>query len=218
MLETAYLEETSTILDKLRDIDGYRTVLESLIDESEQNEVEQLRKKYPEDDNPEFWAYFYPIHWQDTFRPQFRFSWFVWLVSYVEFAVETICVDAEFVTQTSTKWNDFKKTQRGSLIAKASQYLAQTPLSFSLPTKREWDWLKNLYLLRNAIVHNQGFVSGVDNKTRNIAAQMKILAGNSEQIEINSEFCSEIIEKMVSFLSALCDEQSKLCKRLSEIT
>jgi hypothetical protein len=128
MLDTKYRCQTllpmfrHEAVETLKGLKFYLETLEEFIDRERTQEISEL-KKHIEQRSPEqqeeFWAWHYPVHWDEIFASQLRSSFVPTLISLVESHIGMIADQACGIISTSIKPRDL----RGGLFEQHRKYL-----------------------------------------------------------------------------------------------
>lgn len=192
----------------------YLQALEQLIEGGKKEHIDELRlsaERLPENRRGEFWAMNYPGEW-DGFATQFRESFVILAFSVLERNINLFCRDTGIVAQTKIGLNEIK----GPFLEKTNLFLYRL-VGFQRPTADTWKKLKNMYEIRNALVHHYGdYVEDLhlENKLSEFLKHAKGIKVNQGFIEITSEFCKEVFETIEGCFTELHLEQSALCQRV----
>jgi hypothetical protein len=199
------------VQDDIDELRLFRGTLEKFIEEEEAGEIAALAK-HAEPDDGEFWAAHYPYQWQQIIGSQLRKSFVVSLVSLAEFHIGLLCRDVATVTEAKITPDDLK----GPLFIRARKFL-ETFAQFEAPSQAEWEFIGDLYSLRNSIVHNAALVD-VDRNSARIEAFMRKAPGlsvpSAGMLKMENSFCVFAFEGVNSFLEVLHVQYVNLCTRL----
>lgn len=229
ILSERYSTESQIIKSALNNLQKYLNTLERLIQEGEETAVAELEQKYPPDAHEEFWAYFYPDHWQAVFVRYFRSSFVTTGIALGEHYLKQLCLDCQFIGQ---KEQNFVSVKGSSTVAKIRSYLMKE-IGFQQPEEKVWQKLQDLYVIRNALVHAFDDVYSVQNsenleqiikKYPSIKIKMMYRDDNFSWgdtshfiIDIKPEFCVLLVDTVSECLNTLCGEMSRFCEQLYQI-
>ncbi|MFC2021739.1 hypothetical protein ACFLTR_00765 [Chloroflexota bacterium] len=157
-------------------------------------------------------------YWQyaETFPRILRSSFLVSVISLFENEVAQISQRIRRVREIPINLADLN----GDLLNKVKMYckLAGLPISFG---NRTWNEINNYYMVRNCIVHNNGFISGFRDEKKMIAyAEKKEIVDRlmflpsirpRAIIALSEQFCEEAIETIQDFLVEL---EKKIAKTI----
>ena len=192
----------------------YLETLERFIASQEKSEIERLKeqaKNLSEDQRSEFWAWYYPVHWDEIFGSRIRSSFLISLVSFAETQLNQICRDTAVITRSGIKSNDLK----GSILERSRKFL-EIFGKFTKPPKLEWSFITRIYDVRNVLVHNNGSIFRYQHQKRlsQFVNEQSDLSQTHDFIEIEKGFCIFCLEKIESFLQELREEVKDLCDRV----
>lgn len=196
------------ISDNMSELRQFLTTTEDFIAKEEAREIGILEKHSGSSD-PDFWAHHYPFEWQDVIGSQLRKSFVVSLMSLAEFHVGLLCRDVATITEAKITIEDL----RGNVFSRARKFL-ETFAGFTFPTQGEWEFVGDLYALRNNIVHNAALVD-TDRNAARLEAFMKKAPGISNPsagfLKIEKGFCLYILDQVEKFLRDVHAEYVALC-------
>jgi len=198
---------------KYVDLRRYAFDMEKLIDRQEQLEVKDLTPDddiLDEQDRSEFWAWHYPVHWDQVVRVFFRASTVITIVSFLEITLAQVCRDVRIVTMEQLSSSDLQ----GGAIEKSRKYLIRFG-GFSNVKNSLWGEIKNILGIRNALVHANGRIDNCRSpkKVRQLVAKGPGLSENIGSITIEKEYLEHCVECAGEFLSYLSCEMRSLCNR-----
>ena len=192
----------------------YLETLEEFIASQKKGEIERLKEQarsLPEDQRPGFWAWYYPVHWDEIFGSRLRSSFLISLVSFAETQLNQICRDTAVIGRSALKSNDLK----GSILERSRKFL-EIFGQFTKPSNLEWELITRIYDVRNVLVHNNGCIFRYQHEKRlsQFVNEQSGLSQTHDFIEIEKEFCLFYLEKIESFLQGLREEVRNLCERV----
>lgn len=202
--------------DFLAEAHFYLKTIEEFIEGARTRELDLLEKEadsLSESCRGNFWADYYPIHWETIFEFQFRSSFIVSLASFIEDYIKTVGWEVAIIMR------DGKDPCKIScdVLHKLRRFL-QKRGGFKEPDDSLWSFLYNTYKLRNVLVHNGGKLHGprrYKDLTRFIASE----SGISEEhgfIKIGRLFCEKALRHTQQFVQALHQQQRSFCKRAAK--
>jgi hypothetical protein len=199
-----------------RTIEGlkfYLETLESFIETEREREISNLQKKVEhlsEDDQGEFWAWRYPIHWDDIFATHLRASFIVTLMSLAEFHLNIVAEQASEIASTPLKARDL----RGSSFEK-DRKLLEALAGFRRPSTDTWNSLHEVREIRNCIVHADSTIYRSHNEVRlkSLVAKLPGLSTTHGLIEMSNEFPQHCLAVIKNFLTDLYEEASDMCQK-----
>ena len=158
----------------------------------------------------DYWEY------AETFPRTLRSSFFVSAYSLLESKMALICRQLKKDKQIPIGWSDLK----GSTLDQFKFYCKLAGLEISYSSK-SWQEIQHYCILRNCIVHNNGFISGFRDEKKMIAyAEKKEIVDRSillpsirprAIIALSEQFCKEVIETIQDFLVEL---EKKIAKTI----
>lgn len=203
--------EISTPRDELEKFRFFARKIESFIDEAETSEVESLResvKHLSQDEQDEFFAWHYPVHWDDIFRSTIRGSVVVSLASFLETFLTRQCYRTAVLMQSEAP------SFRSDTLKVARKFLEVTG-GFQKPCWPEWNEIGLFFKIRNEIVHSPAFgtVSKRKEEIEKFCKDHNGIRLHHGVVEIEPEFLEYIINQLISFVNQLESEFTLLCER-----
>ena len=192
----------------------YLETLESFIDNEREKEISTLKRKIEhlsEDDQGEFWAWHYPVHWDDIFASQLPASFVVTLMSLAESHLGMVAEQACQIANTPLKSRDL----RGSSFERDRRFL-ESLVAFNRPAQKTWDSLDEVRVIRNCIVHANSTIYRSHNEKRleSLVNKLPGLDATHGVIELSKEFPQHCLAVIKNFLTELYDEASTMCQKL----
>ena len=202
-------------VDTLQGLDFYLKTLEEFIEREHSQELADLKQhgyRLPQDQQGEFWAWHYPVHWDEIFASQLRSSFVVTLVSLVESHVGMVAEQACEIAGTPLKPKDL----RGGFLERHRKCL-QALASFTRPTDAIWDAVYEIRDVRNCIVHANSRIWETTNqqRLRSLVGRLPGLSASQDVIELSKEFPTHTLETVRGFILAIYDEAEKECTRVT---
>lgn len=217
----AWIEESCALSQYLADeflskAKFYLKTIEEFIATSRAAEIAALQKEA--DDlspprRPDYWSWHYPIHWEEIFEAQLRSSFVVTLASFVEDYLKTICEEVAVIERMNEKPRDW-----GTRVIQRARNFLREERGFPEPGEQSWSFLRNLYLLRNALVHGGGNI----HKTRAASTLQHFIAEEADVSEehgfarLGPGFCFRALTIVSQTVAALQSQQSALCQEAKE--
>ena len=199
------------VSDNLSGLRLYLTTTEEFIEREEAREIESL-EKHAGASSPDFWAWHYPVQWQEIIGSQLRKSFVVSLVSLAEFHIGMLCRDVVTITEAQITIDDLK----GNIFSRARKFL-ETFARFTSPAQVDWELMGDIYALRNNIVHNAALVEADRNSSR-LESLMQKAPGISNPsagiLDIKKEFCLYVLSHVETFMNDMHNEYAELCNRV----
>jgi len=203
----------------LRKARFYLNTLEAFLEKEKTAELESLSehaRRIPESNCGDFWARNYPIYWEEMFQEQLRSSFLVSLTSFLEDHLKIICWLATIIRREKKDprtW--FKKVYKRS-----QDFLEKSGVCFETK-KHEWNFINNLYEMRNVFVHFGGRIYSLKDEKREMAIHSFIknqpnLSESHGYIKVKKEFFYEALEVAESLIFYVHDEIVSLCTRFSK--
>lgn len=193
----------------LTELDQYLSVAEEYLANAskdfEKKSLEQL-KKVPPEEQDQLSEYLAEESWRysDAFPRLLRRSFVVAAVSVLEYHMRDISNWLKKEKGLQIGWNDLT----GDSLERLKKFLrnAAIPVSFDGTT---WQELTNVSLVRNCIVHNNGFLKAAFNERqlRTYAQAHNIVSTDTieEEIAPTKEFCEKVVRALEQFLKELHD-------------
>lgn len=219
MLEASYrCDEILPLLrtdamETLKGLEFYLKTLEEFIEAEHSQEVANLKRhadRLPREQQGEFWAWHYPVHWNEIFSSQLRSSFIVTLVSLSESHVGMVAEQACEIAGAPLKAGDL----RGGLLERNRKCL-NALAGFMHPDDRSWNLIYEIRDMRNCIVHANSRIweAKNPNRLRSLACSLPGLAAPSDVLELSREFPPYALISVRDFVLALYDEAERLCRR-----
>ncbi len=188
--------------------DVYFQLMERLIEEALEHEVgfrKQTADKLPEEKQDHFWMWNYPVYLENL-SPLLRSSFLIALYSLFENELRTYCrilKDFEKIPLNSSNW-------AGSNIEKAKKYIHKTA-GYIILDEELWNELNDFRLVRNCIVHKDGFINE-DGKLRSIVSKYQEIWLEYDRIIPSEKYCERMLTKCRQLLENLYNELLKRIK------
>lgn len=204
----------SSLSEEISRFRFYLQTLEEFIASQKRSEINSLdeeTRSLPADQRPGFWAWYYPVHWDEIFATRLRSSFLISLISFAETQLSQICRDTGIIARSGLRMNDL----RGNILERSRTFL-EVFGEFGKPLKPQWELVARICDVRNALVHNNGRILGYQHEKR-LCQFVSVQSGLSQEhdiIEIEKEFCVFCLDKIESFVRALREELKDLCERV----
>ena len=200
--------------ETLKGLDFYLKTLESFIDRERSNEISELKRhadQLPPDKQGEFWAWHYPVHWDEIFASQLRSSFVVTLVSLAESHVGMITEQIAEIAETPLRPRDL----RGGILERHRKYL-EALAKFSKPGESSWNSVFAIRDIRNCIVHANSRIWETQNQVRirSLVNSLPGLSASHDILELSPELPVYAFKEIQSFIMSLYDEAAELCERV----
>ena len=199
----------------LEGLEFYLRTLEAFISSEKRNEITELEEaagRLTEEQQSEFWAWHYPVHWEEIFATQLRSSFLVTLVSLVESHLSTVAKEAKGIARVPLGPREIQ----GDHIERHHKYLEKV-LAFQSPSNSLWSDICDLSEVRNRIVHAQSSVFAENPKQRDRLEHLaKKLPGVSIEYSVyqfGEAFPVFALGRVREFVSELYREAGSLLKR-----
>ncbi|WP_370425264.1 hypothetical protein [Tenacibaculum dicentrarchi] len=145
------------------DFKKYQTTIENFLDKEKKSLDESYNKSLAELDQDDYKKYnqiakdyYYRSGDIATLFPHnFRASFLVQIITFIEHELKLICEHYEFEKQTKYSINDLKGTND---IEKAKQFLEKSCNVNFRNLDKEWQFILKIKRIRNKLIHSQGFV------------------------------------------------------------
>jgi hypothetical protein len=220
MLDTKYRCEVvlplfrNEALETLNGLRFYLRTLEEFIDREREQEISGLKQhaeQWEAVHQEDFWAWHYPVHWEQIFASQLRSSFVVTLMSLAESHVRTVVEQACAIAGSPISRDELHHSpleqQRSRLRKRAG---------FTRPDDKSWASLYDIRAIRNCIVHADGAIYA-DKKPDRLRSLISTIPGIStphDMIELSPEFPVHGLTTVEEFLTVLYEEASALCQRV----
>jgi hypothetical protein len=195
--------------DDLEHLTLFRETVEEFIKVEEKRELGALSPEALERlaDNHPHW-------WQDIIGQRFRASFLVALLSVVEVHLVRLCDAVRTIASTPVGRSDLK----GQNILEQSKKFLQAFGHFRRPSARSWAYVRDLYHVRNCIIHHQGMVAQYRSapRIRAFIEENNHIRLESDSIDIEPPFCTAAVEGVTAFFDDLKSEVVELCERASQ--
>lgn len=219
MLDTKYRCEfvlplfRNEAIETLKGLRFYLETLEEFIDRERTQEISGLKQhieQWPQDHQEEFWAWHYPVHWDQIFASQLRSSFVVTLMSLAEshvgMVVEQSCAIAGSpISRDDLHHSPFEQHRKR----------LQKQAGFIRPDAKSWDSLYDIRAIRNCIVHANSRIYDTKNPKRlhSLIPMLPGISALNEVIELSPEFPMHSLKTVEGFITDLYEEASALCQR-----
>jgi len=192
----------------------YLKTLEEFIESQRRSEIEQLEqqaKNLTKEQQSQFWAWYYPVHWHEIFASRLRSSFLISLVSFTELHLNQLCRDVAVITNSALKSSDFK----GSVLECSKKFLDNFG-KFTKPSKEDWELITCIHYVRNIIVHNNGSISQKANRLKQFINEHPALSEMHDFVKLEKDFCFFSLDTIFAFLKSLQSEVRELCERIKK--
>ena len=198
--------------DAITGLKFYLETLESFIEGEREREISSLSKHVEHlstDDQGEFWAWHYPVHWDEIFANQLRLSFIVTLMSLAEFHLGMVAEQTAEIASTPLKSRDL----RGSSLDRDRRFL-ESLAGFNRPSQSSWNSLNEIREIRNCLVHANSTTYRSHNQKRleSLVHKLPGLSATHGVIELSNEFPRHCLAVVKNFLIELYDEASAMCQ------
>lgn len=200
-------------LETLKGLKFYLETLEGFIDGERAQEISGLKQhieQWSPDQQEEFWAWHYPVHWDEIFASQLRSSFVVTPMSLAESHVGMVAEQACEIIGSPVSPNELR---RGP-FEQHRKHLEKVA-GFTRPDGKSWNALYEIRAIRNCIVHANSriYYSRNEKRLRALVRTLPGLTAPYDVIELSPEFPMHSLETVEGFLTALYEEASALCQR-----
>jgi hypothetical protein len=195
--------------DDFEHLHFFRETIERFIESEETRDVDALPPEARANlaDN-------YPYWWQDIVGDRFRSSFLVALLSAVEVHLVRLCNNVKAIANAPISRSDLKGQ---NILEQSKRFLAAFG-HFHRPDDPSWDYVRDLYHVRNCIIHNQGLISQYTrgHRIQEFVRTNSNISLQNEHIELAAPFCEAAIGKVGSFFEDLRVELVALCDRAGQ--
>ncbi len=206
-----------TARDSAEKLEGYRVILEGIVQEALVEEVSALSEKarlagVPEE---EYVLWRFPAHYEDFVLPHLRGGFLVLAVATVENYLDWACQDAQAIRRLD---EPLKKARNEAFVKACQRYLIQEA-GWSAGDSNDWDGTARAYQIRNSIAHGGAFwLSSRLSSERELEKLRERLASfqgirvdeHEVCLEIDESFPHQISNLVKRFLDYLAQEQTAL--------
>ena len=202
--------------DAARTLEGlgfYLKTLEEFIAHEREGEIAELKPHadaLPKDTRSDFWAWHYPVHWDEILASQLRSSFVVTVISLAESHLGMVCEHACKIAGAPLKAADL----RGGPFERNRKCL-EALAGFRQPDTKTWEAILAIRDIRNCIVHANSRISdsSAPQRLRELVGRLPGITTAYEVVELSPEFPSHALSTVRSFVDALYEEASALCER-----
>jgi hypothetical protein len=201
-------------LETLKGLEFYLKTLEEFIDRERTQEISELEKhadQWESVHQEDFWAWHYPVHWDQIFASQLRSSFVVTLMSLAESHVGMVVEQACAIVGSPISRNDLHHSP-----FEQHRKRLQKRAGFTRPDAKSWDSLYDIRAIRNCIVHANSRIYDAKNPKRlhSLIPTLPGISASHEVIELSPNFPTHSLKTVEGFLTALYEEASALCQRV----
>jgi hypothetical protein len=202
--------------DASRAIEGlefYLKTLEGFIDAERREEVAVLKQEadaLTKDAQADFWAWHYPVHWDEIFASQLRSSFVVTMVSLAESNLGLVAHEAGKIAGAPLKAADL----RGGFLERHRRYL-ESLAGFARPDPETWEAIVGVRDIRNCIVHANSRIrkANAPDRLKELVRTLPGITSQYDVIELTAEFPVYALSTVRKFLDLLYGEAAELCQR-----
>lgn len=200
--------------EEVSQIRYYLQTMEEFIERQRRGEIEHLEKQaenLTEEQRSEFWAWYYPVHWDEIFARRLRSSFLISLVLFAETHLKQICRDTAVIVRSALKSSDLK----GNMLERSKKFL-EVFGKFSNPSSGDWGLITCIYDVRNVFVHHNGNICDYRklNRLKQFIDENPALSERYNFMGLEKGFCFFCLDKIDAFLEALRHEVRDLCDRV----
>lgn len=206
--------------DAMEDLKGlkfYLETLENFIDNERTREISELephKDHWEQIHREDFWAWYYPVHWEDIFASRIRSSFIIALISLAELHLGMVADQFSEISAINIKAGDLN----GTHFQKHRKYLEKL-VGFTRPAGGNWDSLDEIYAIRNSIVHANGVIyyspRQKQKRLRLLVEKLPGLEAQNDVIEFTAEFPLHAFKVVEEFVTGLYDEATVFCQKLN---
>lgn len=202
-------------IETLKGLKLYLETLEAFIDRERTQEISELKKHIEQwlpKQQEEFWAWHYPIHWDEIFASQLRSSFVPTLISLAESHIGMVADQAYEIVGTPIRPRDL----RGGLFERHRKYL-EAMAGFTRPSDASWNSVYEIRDVRNCIVHANSRIFDSRNPERlhTLVRKLPGLSASYDVLELSPEFLMHGLKTIEGFITDLYEEALALCRRVS---
>ena len=200
--------------EEFRQAGFFIKTMEDFIEASTAAEVEKLEaeaKVLNSEDAEEFWAWNFPIHWEEVIGARIRSAFCTQVCSQVEATLGKICELVRVLERCPLTIKDVKS---GAVLEQHRKYLNKVG-KFNSPPPTLWDEMGYVFRLRNILIHEEGYVGA--ERDRSLVAFLSSLPNfkiRNDFVELQSGSCPALLDIAKRFSDALFAEYDVLIQRL----
>jgi hypothetical protein len=189
-------------------LEEYFQMMERLIAEALRHEVESLKQtadKLPEEKRPHFWMWEYPVYLENL-SPLLRSSFLIVLYSLLEYELQLFCRMLKDFEKIPLSRSDLA----GSNIEKAKKYIHKIA-GYPVCYEELWAELADFALVRNCIVHNDGYIHNFakESQLRSMLPKYQEISLEYDKITPNDKYCERMLTNCRQLLENLYNESLK---------
>lgn len=200
--------------EEFRQAGFFIKTMEEFIESSTSTEVERLKAEanaLNPDDVEEFWAWNFPVHWEDVIGTRIRSAFCTQICSQVEATLGKICELVRVLERCPLTIKDIKS---GAVLEQHKNYLSKVG-NFNGPPKILWDEMGNIFRLRNILIHEEGYLGAKrDQNLVNFLALLPNIKIQNDFVQLQSGSCPALLAVARRFSDALFAEYDILIQRL----
>lgn len=155
----------------------------------------------------------YDDRWHDTLTSQFYGSYVIWACSVFEVILSSLRRDIAIIDNDS---NVVADKSRGKLAFKQYKAFLVEKFGELPPNEHTWKRIDDVYIVRNTLVHNGGWVPGTkcEEHVRNyIVRHAKGIGIEYERLTIRSDYCKSIVDLFAEFCDDAFESIGQLCEQ-----
>ncbi|HJX65527.1 MAG TPA: hypothetical protein VJ860_16425 [Polyangia bacterium] len=194
-------------------LEFYLKTLEEFITSEREKEIAALKQDadaLPKERQGDFWAWHYPVHWDEIFASQLRSSFVVTVISLAESHLGVVSEQACEIAGAPLRAGDL----RGGFFERHRKCL-ESLAGFTRPDASAWESVLGVRDIRNCIVHANSRIreSPAADRLKVLVAKLPGITSQYDVIQLSPEFPVHALSTVCSFVDALYDEAGALCKR-----
>jgi len=173
----------------LEGLNFYLKTLEGFIESERGQEIAALKQDadaLPNHARADFWAWHYPVHWDEIFASQLRSSFVVTVISLAESNVGVVSEEACEIAGTPLKAGDL----RGGLFERHRKCL-EALAGFTGPDAKTWEAVLGVRDIRNCIVHANSRImeSTAPDRLKALVGKLPGITSQYDVVELTPPLC-----------------------------
>jgi hypothetical protein len=200
--------------EEFRQAGFFIRTMEDFIEASTAAEVARLQAEASalnSDDAEEFWAWNFPVHWEEVIGARIRSAFCTQVCSQVEATLGKICELVRVLERCPLTIKDVKS---GAVLEQHRKYLSKVG-KFNSPPSTLWDEMGHVFRLRNILIHEEGYVGAErDRSLVNFLSSLPNIRIQNGFVELQSGSCPALLDIAKRFSDALFAEYDVLIRRL----
>ncbi|MBT0502877.1 hypothetical protein ISO56_16880 [Morganella morganii subsp. morganii] len=144
----------------------------------------------------------------------YRETVFVSILSQVEYYLLEYC--SLFNQDVLREKNNFDDLNSGKVLSKIKDYMINSMEFKSKSFSYEWDYLENIKIIRNALVHSNGAINRKIKQINKFCKKNKNFESKKGFITLKENTISDVVNTLITLIEKLEDEQENFIERHQE--